>query len=366
MPLSAQVKSHAALVTLGRDILNLDPGFYILENAAFRRDKYVGHGGPCSASYHRRGSWHVYPRASAGSALDVNWQDPQTGSRAREHEMLQRAAWLALSRGFSITFPLGPGDYVAGHTGAALHCHVDPGSYSNIGHGSVRTSAVRAAALAFLAAKVGHVAASDVLRRGSRGKDVREVQSYLGVKADGVYGAKTEAAVRKWQKRYRLDVDGQWGPACRECREVLRVQRIVGAKADGVNGSATKAAVKRSQRIVGVKADGKWGPKSDAAYRAFCDGVLGKGTITAWQHNAGTPEDGRISHPSTLIRKVQRDGSKSKSVRKRYKLTGREVDGVLGPNTWAMLCDLMGIKITRKGTKYVVACLQRRIVRGRY
>ena len=51
-----------------------------------------------------------------------------------------------------------------------------------------------------------------VLRNGCRGDDVKELQRRLGVGADGVFGAKTEAAVRAFQKKKGLDCDGCVGP----------------------------------------------------------------------------------------------------------------------------------------------------------
>ena len=51
-----------------------------------------------------------------------------------------------------------------------------------------------------------------VLKRGSRGPDVRWVQQHLGVKLiDGVLGRGTERAVKHFQKRRRLKVDGKIG-----------------------------------------------------------------------------------------------------------------------------------------------------------
>lgn len=364
MPLSAQLNTRAELVEFGHEVLALDPGFYILQCSPWQTP---------AAGYHRAGSWHIYPSRTRGLALDLNWKDPHTGSRAREHEMLQRAALIALRRGFSITFPLTPGDNargtVANHCGANLHLHIDCGSYSNLGDrtpakGGAVTASVVGSAVGYLVGRVGTV--SRVLRKGDRGANVKALQRYLGVKADGVFGRKTERALKAWQRRYHLHADGKWGPACREARDVLHAQWASGAKQDGKDGPKTRAAVKATQRRLGVKADGEWGPKTEAAYQAFVDGILGKGTIRAWQRNARTPVDGKISRPSTLIRKVQRHGSKSKNVRPRYRLTGREVDGRLGPDTWAMLQDLMGIKITRRGDKHTVKALQRRILRGRY
>ena len=60
--------------------------------------------------------------------------------------------------------------------------------------------------------------AAPVLRRGSRGSQVADLQKrliklgYLDGKADGIYGPLTEQAVRKFQKANGLKVDGIAGP----------------------------------------------------------------------------------------------------------------------------------------------------------
>jgi peptidoglycan hydrolase-like protein with peptidoglycan-binding domain len=46
------------------------------------------------------------------------------------------------------------------------------------------------------------------LRLGSKGESVKLVQAFLGVTADGVFGARTDIAVRNWQSRRGLTVDG--------------------------------------------------------------------------------------------------------------------------------------------------------------
>ncbi len=50
------------------------------------------------------------------------------------------------------------------------------------------------------------------LRRGSTGERVKQVQAAVGVAADGSFGAKTEAAVRIFQRAHGLVGDGIWGP----------------------------------------------------------------------------------------------------------------------------------------------------------
>lgn len=47
-----------------------------------------------------------------------------------------------------------------------------------------------------------------LIKRGSRGKDVERIQRALSITVDGIFGAKTEAAVKAYQKRHKLAADG--------------------------------------------------------------------------------------------------------------------------------------------------------------
>lgn len=51
-----------------------------------------------------------------------------------------------------------------------------------------------------------------ILKRGSQGEQVKALQKYLGLSADGDFGTKTEAAVIAWQKTNGLVADGIVGP----------------------------------------------------------------------------------------------------------------------------------------------------------
>lgn len=50
-----------------------------------------------------------------------------------------------------------------------------------------------------------------VIEKGDEGKDVERIQNALGIYADGKFGNGTYAAVRNYQARHNLDVDGRVG-----------------------------------------------------------------------------------------------------------------------------------------------------------
>ena len=51
-----------------------------------------------------------------------------------------------------------------------------------------------------------------LLKKGSKGEEVKQLQKALGVGADGIFGSGTEAVVKKFQKDNGLAVDGLVGP----------------------------------------------------------------------------------------------------------------------------------------------------------
>lgn len=51
-----------------------------------------------------------------------------------------------------------------------------------------------------------------LLRKGSKGEEVKIVQTYVGVTIDGDFGPKTEAAVKAFQRGHGLSADGIVGP----------------------------------------------------------------------------------------------------------------------------------------------------------
>lgn len=116
-----------------------------------------------------------------------------------------------------------------------------------------------------------------ILLRGLRGEPVRRLQEKLGIKTDGIFGAGTEAALKKYQQDNGLKVDGIAGPDTfshmglydlvllrRGTRggTVKKLQEKLGIDADGKFGSGTEKAVKAFQEKNGLKADGLVGPNT--------------------------------------------------------------------------------------------------------
>ena len=56
-----------------------------------------------------------------------------------------------------------------------------------------------------------------LLKKGSRGKEVKQLQEFLEIKADGIFGEGTKKAVQEFQNANGLVADGIVGPATWDC-----------------------------------------------------------------------------------------------------------------------------------------------------
>ena len=136
------------------------------------------------------------------------------------------------------------------------------------------------------------------IKRGSKGEVVELVQRMLNEKgyacgsADGIFGAKTESAVRSYQKAKGLSVDGivgdntyaklladsllkngSRGELVKQMQTRLNEQGYKAGTADGIFGRNTEQAVKALQSVAGITVDGK----------------VGKNTWTALLEGTGVP-----------------------------------------------------------------------------
>jgi len=119
-------------------------------------------------------------------------------------------------------------------------------------------------------------------RRSRRGGGVKALQSALGLSADGVFGAATEKAVRRFQRSRGLPVDGVAGPATRRAlrlgpgpilkrKKTVRRKRRSGGSGGGGGGGGSSIVARvtaAANRIAGkpYRYGGGHGSFNDTGY----------------------------------------------------------------------------------------------------
>lgn len=89
-----------------------------------------------------------------------------------------------------------------------------------------------------------------LLKVGSRGELVKDVQEIVGVAADGIFGKGTAEAVKKWQAANGLDADGLVGRGTLAKMELLDTDNGSGtAKPEDAKGLYTKKPYKASNGL---------------------------------------------------------------------------------------------------------------------
>jgi peptidoglycan hydrolase-like protein with peptidoglycan-binding domain len=117
----------------------------------------------------------------------------------------------------------------------------------------------------------GSIQPFPLVRSGDRNHPVRTLQHLLRarnhpVTVDGIFGAKTDAAVRAFQMDKHLAVDGLVGPKTWSAL-IITVKR--GSEGDAVRGVQEEFVFRAGEPGQGLQIDGIFGPKTDATVRGF-------------------------------------------------------------------------------------------------
>lgn len=131
---------------------------------------------------------------------------------------------------------------------------------------------------------------------------LKKAQEDAGIKKDGLAGKNTYKILNKVSHKANLKIDGVWGWAVTKA-----LQAALDTPVDGKISRQPKNSV--TEMILGVEYGQGGSPLVRALQKKVgskADGDLGKNTIKKLQRYLGTPEDGVISDPSTMVKELQR------------------------------------------------------------
>ena len=221
--------------------------------------------------------------------------------------------------------------------------------------------------------------AVSMLQEGDRGASVKKLQQALvnggwaDLACDGIYGPKTAAAVKYYQKMNGLtatgragtvtltnllgsaDVDmtkegetamtkGASGPSVLAVQQRLKALGYYKGTLDGRFGSGTLAAVKSFQTLNGLRVDGKVGPKTLAKLNAS-DAVAWYATVTYGKLRRGTTGSAVVKLQTALQALGYYKGAitgyfsqeTELAVRNFQTANNLKVDGIAGQQTQSLL-----------------------------
>lgn len=165
------------------------------------------------------------------------------------------------------------------------------------------------------------------LQVGSEGRQVRILQHKLGIVADGVYGPRTEAAVRAFQQREGLPVDGA-------------VNQQTSAALSG-----HPAAVAAPASLLNAPARGETGESAKSGNEAASQG--GSGTLVAQTGGTQAGSDHALASTDTPAREAPAPKTAVDPVVQLQEKLGVSVDGTYGPETERAVKHLQAINHLR-------------------
>jgi hypothetical protein len=195
----------------------------------FRIAEHPDYGG-VHPGVHKKGSWH-----DDGLAADLNWGAPGTSSA--EKERFKHAITVAKSMGLSTIHALyGTNGSASTHK---THLHVDCGQWTNLGDRYTRTPAGDRKVQLLQNAVHFPLKERDNLWGSNTDKRLESVRA-----ASKFKGGKFPSGVKFTQKCVGTPQDGTWDDADRAAHDqtVMKIQGILGVKADGIWGAKTDRA----------------------------------------------------------------------------------------------------------------------------
>jgi len=202
---------------------------------------------------------------------------------------------------------------------------VGPASWASAQKGTSSIPSMSAMTPMLVSTPAKSTAVRATIRNGSKGADVAAWQTFLRLKADGVFGPATQAATVAFQKSRGLPADGVVGPATwaasmgalppPTAMPITIPKAVAPSVVPGLSGShATIRTGSRGtdvatwQRFLKLTADGVFGPATAAATITFqrsrgltADGVVGPATWSAANLASGTVISGEESSRTYVI-----------------------------------------------------------------
>ena len=200
-----------------------------------------GVSGPQSLTLNQTGTWSVTASSPNGGNLSysVDWGEPTAVNTTKSAMMPQQTATFthaysqpgiytpvftvtsentircittpcpsnAGSSKTSLSVNVGNSTVYINNQGAVNSNNYGTSGYGNSGYGS---SGSNGTSSGFYNSFINRT-----LKRGMTGEDVKRLQEFLGLMADGKFGPGTAAKVLEWQLQNGLKADGSFGPASR-------------------------------------------------------------------------------------------------------------------------------------------------------